>query len=123
MADGVEPHVVKLRDDAAGWRRVDGPRLTTDEPYLTGLSEQRADALVSSQWALVHATVEEARAHRYGGDVAPFDPGEYSVDELRDKLASGEYTAAEYDALHDAEADGNNRTTALDAIDSHRGDD
>lgn len=121
--DSVEPHVVRLREDASGWRRVDGPRLTPDEPFLTGLSEQKADALVSSQWALVHSSVEEAKAHRYGTAVKPFDPGSYSVDDLREELSAGDYTADELDALADAEADGKDRSTAHDAIDAARGGD
>lgn len=121
MSDSVEPHVVKLRDDAAGWRRVDGPRLTPEEPFLTGLTEQKAEALVGKQWALEHSTVEAAEAHRYGTSVAPFDPGEYSVDALRENLDKGDYTADELDALEEAEEDGDDRTTALDAIDAARG--
>jgi len=122
MSDSVEPHVVRLREDASGWRRVDGPRLTPEEPFLTGLTEQQADALVGSQWALEHASVEAAEAHRYGSDVAPFDPSDYTVDELRDALAEG-YTDDELDALYQAEDDGKDRETALDAIDAARGDD
>jgi len=122
MAESVAPHVITLRDDASGWREVDGPRLTPDEPFLCGLSEERANALVGSNWALQHSTVEAAEAHRYGSSVAPVDPGEYSVDELRDHLADQDYTADELDALAEAERDGDDRTTALDAIDAARGD-
>lgn len=123
MADAVEPHVVKLRDDAAGWRRVDGPQLTPDAPFLTGLTEQRAEALVSSQWALVHSSVEAAEAHRYGTAVAPFDPVALSVDDLRDRLDGHDYTADELDALYEAEEDGDDRKTAKEAIDAARGGD
>lgn len=123
MPDDVEPHVVRLRAEAAGWRRTNGPRLTPEEPFLTGLSEERAEALVRSQWALVSATVDEAREFYYGSPAAPFDPAEYSVDELEDALAADDYSAADLDALSDAERDGKDRTTALDAIDAARGDD
>ncbi|MDT3434692.1 hypothetical protein [Haloarcula sp. 1CSR25-25] len=123
MGESVEPHVVKLRDDAAGWRRVDGPHLTPEEPFLTGLSEQTADALVGSQWALEHSDVEAAKAHRYGSTVEPFAPSEMSVDALRDRLADGDYTADELDALETAETAGKDRTTALDAIHAAREDD
>ena len=54
--------VVTLREDAPGWRQVDGPRLTEDDPFLTGLGEEQAEALVRSNWALQHASVEDARA-------------------------------------------------------------
>lgn len=123
MGDSVEPHVVRLREDAAGWRRVDGPRLTPEEPFLTGLTEQKAEALVGKQWALEHSTVEAAEAHRYGTSVAPFDPAEFSVAELEDQLEAGDYTADELDALEEAEAAGDDRTTAIDAINAARGDD
>ena len=116
----VEPAVVRLRDDAAGWRQVGGPQLTPEEPFLCGLTEERASALVTSNWALQHSTVGAAEAHRYGSAAPPVDPGEYSVDELRDHLADHDYTANELDALAEAERDGDDRTTALDAIDAAR---
>lgn len=120
MADSVGPHVVRLRDDAAGWRELDGPTLTPDEPFLCGLSEQRANALVRSNWALRHSTANAAEAHRYGSAVAPFAPGDYSVDDLRDELGERDLTADELDALADAEREGKDRSTALDAIDVAR---
>jgi len=46
----------------------------------------------------------------------PFNPGEYSVSELREQVADGEYTDAERAALVDAEANGQDRTTAKDVL-------
>lgn len=122
MSDPVEPHVVRLREDAAGWREVDGPRLTPDEPFLTGLSAERAESLAGSNWALRPADVEEATAYRQGGDSPLFDPGKYTIDELTAELADAEYDDAVLDALYDSEADGKDRTGALDAIDAARGE-
>ncbi|WP_435075289.1 hypothetical protein [Halorubrum sp. HHNYT27] len=121
MGDSVEPHVIRLREDAAGWREVDGPRLTPDEPFLTGLSAERAESLVGSNWALRPSDVDEATAYRQGAETPPFDPGEYTIDELTAALADAEYDAAALDALYDAEADGKDRTGALDVIDAARG--
>lgn len=123
-AADVEPEVVRLREDAAGWRRVNGPEVTPDDPFLVGLSAEEADALVGSQWALVPSTAEEAREF-YGGTAAldpPVDPADYTVDELRDELDSGDYSERELDALADAERSGKDRETAMDAIEAARAD-
>lgn len=53
-------------------------------------------------------------------DDAPFDPGEYTVDELGDKLDSGSYDDAELDALRAAEDDGKGRATAVGTINGAR---
>ena len=55
-----DEHAVRLREDATGWRKVDGPRLTEDDPFLTGLTEAEAENLVRSNWALVHADAADA---------------------------------------------------------------
>jgi hypothetical protein len=53
---------------------------------------------------------------------APVDPAAHSVPELEDALADGDFSDAELDAIEEAErTDGSPRTTALDAIDAHRG--
>lgn len=62
MSDDVTEHVVRLRDDATGWRQVDGPRLTPDDPFLDGLDEDEAENLVRSNWALRRSDVNEAEA-------------------------------------------------------------
>jgi hypothetical protein len=48
------------------------------------------------------------------------DPGAFSVAELRDHLADADYDEDDLDALAAAERDGDDRTTALDAIDAAR---
>lgn len=52
-------------------------------------------------------------------ETSPIDPSEYSVDELRDALEDEDYdwTDAALRGLREAEADGEGRTTALEAID------
>jgi hypothetical protein len=49
-------------------------------------------------------------------DTPPFDPGALTVAEIEDRLADTEYGQAELLALYSAEAEGDERTTALDAI-------
>lgn len=61
MTDITE-HVVKLREDASGWRKIDGPRLEPDDPFLVGLDEDEAENLVRANWALQRSSVEEAQA-------------------------------------------------------------
>lgn len=53
----------------------------------------------------------------------PFDPGEYTIDELEDALEAGEYSDAEVAALYSAEVEGEDRTGAIDAIDEYLGAD
>lgn len=52
----------------------------------------------------------------------PFDPGEHSVADLRDRLDDATLTSDELEALTAAESQGKKRTTALDAIETARGD-
>lgn len=53
------------------------------------------------------------------GVKAPFDPSEYTVDELRDELDDADYGASELHALAAAEERGQDRTTALETIEAH----
>lgn len=54
-------YAVRLREDAAGWRRIsDDIRLTPDDPVLEGLTEQEAEDLLMSQWALVAHEPDES---------------------------------------------------------------
>lgn len=50
----------------------------------------------------------------------PFDPSEFTVDELRTKLGDGTLRDVEYGHLADAERAGKNRETALKAIEAAR---
>lgn len=98
MAEEVEGRVLRLRDDAPGWAEVDGPTLTPDDPFLTGLDEQRATRLVRSNWALVESDVEAAESFYAddegeteddstydGADLAALDGvGDAKADDLRD---------------------------------------
>lgn len=47
---------------------------------------------------------------------APFDPAEYSVSELEDRLEAREYSKDELTALINAEESGKNRSTALGVL-------
>lgn len=46
----------------------------------------------------------------------PFDPGEFTNDELEEELSDRDLSDAELDALYDAEEEGDNRNGALNAI-------
>lgn len=108
-------YAVRLRDDAAGWRRMtDDIRLTPEDPVLDGLTEQEAEDLVLSQWALVR--------HDPDADTPepPFDPSAHTVDDLKERLDENNYSADDLDALAAAESAGKDRETAHDAIDSAR---
>ena len=104
-------HAVKLREDAAGWRRMtDDIRLTPEDPVLDGLTAQEAEDLLRSQWALV---AYDPDASEPG---SPFDPATVTVDDLKERLDENDYSADELDALAAAEEAGKDRETALDAI-------
>lgn len=55
----------------------------------------------------------------------PFDPGTLTVAELRDALSerAADLSAADFDAIADAERNGKARTTALEAITAARDED
>ena len=120
MSEEISEHVVRLRDDATGWREVDGPELTEDDPYLDGLDEERAEALVRSNWAVRHADVDDAREFYEGSAKPPINPSEFTVDELEAEVSESDYSNTELDAIAAAEADGEDRNTALEAIDEAR---
>ena len=120
VSDEITRHVVRLKEGADGWRRVDGPELTPEEPFLTGLPVMDAEELASRNYALRRATVEEARAFEEGRKPLPFDPEEYTVPALREALGEGSYTEAQLDGLAEAEEACQDRQTALDAIDEAR---
>jgi len=50
----------------------------------------------------------------------PLNPADFAVDELRSALGDGGYDGSELDAIEAAERAGQERTTALDAIDAAR---
>lgn len=47
---------------------------------------------------------------------APFDPAEYTIDDLADELDGGDYSADDLDALLAAERDGQDRDGAKDVL-------
>jgi len=69
-----------------------------------------ADAVAANQPEFVR--VEDTESD----DGSPIDPSEYSVRDLTDVLESESYTESELDAIAEAEQQGDDRTTALDAI-------
>jgi hypothetical protein len=117
-------HAVRLRDDATGWARVsDDIELTEDAPVLDGLTEQEANDLVQTQWALVHADEPSSGdTGGHGADVAepPIDLSALTLDELEADLEENDYSATELDALEAAEAAGDGRNGAQDLIDAAR---
>ena len=117
-------NAVRLRDEATGWARVsDGVELTEDDPVLDGLTEQEANDLVQTQWALVRADEPSSGdTGGHGADVAepPIDPSALTLDELEADLEENDYSATELDALEAAEAAGDGRNGAQDLIDAAR---
>lgn len=99
-----EPHAVRLREDAEAWREIDGPRLSLDDPFLSGLDEQRAEALVRSNWALIPATAEAAEEF-YGDAVdaeAAIADGECPWCDEYDGDAVGQHAASAHPEKWDA---------------------
>lgn len=85
------------------------------------LPDHVADALADSLEAVDDEDEDENEDEEADSEAEPpFDPGEHSVDDLRDRLDEGDYSDAELDALADAEAAGDDRSTAQDAIDAAR---
>jgi len=127
-----DDYAVRLREDASGWARVsDDIELTEDDPVLEDLTEQEAEDLVQTQWALVHAEdgdgtddeTDESDADTGDGAKVgepPVDPSEYNLDELEAHLDENDYSAAELDALEAAEEAGEDRSGAQDLIDAAR---
>lgn len=74
-----------------------------------GVAVETADAEESDE--------QEGTAEADDESGPPFDPSDYSVDDLRDELGGGDYSVDELEALRAAETTGDNRTTALEAID------
>lgn len=89
----------------------DGYLATDDEAVATAARRALADA-----YDVEYTDDGDVVA---GGVDAPFDPTDLTVDEVETRLADGEFTDAELDALADAEGD-DGRTTALDAINEAR---
>lgn len=137
MSEKISGAVVRLREDADGWRRVDGPRLSPEEPFLTGLDEEAAERLVQSNWALQRSSVDEVEAFRGAGGsedepdegdadaatedaaAAPLDPSDHTLDELEDALDDVDDVDT-LEAIEAAEHDGKNREGAQDLFDERR---
>lgn len=91
-----------------------------EDGYLSDLDEaaaQRAMTALADSYGIEYTeggdvVVEDAKPD----DAVPFDPGEFTNDELAEKLSEGDYSDAELDAVAAAERDGRGRTGALDHI-------
>lgn len=102
----------------------DDSPLEFDENGFAEVDEERGRKLLAMHRHIErggHGPVEDDG----GGDKPPdedveppFDPSEKTVDELQDALEQNEYSDAELEALAEAEADGKNRETALEAIEA-----
>jgi hypothetical protein len=87
-----------------------GDRAEVSEAQAAYLCEERGDFKRVDDAADDENTVAEP----------PLNPDEFSVDALEEALADADYSDAELDAIADAEAAGEDRTTAHDAIDAAR---
>lgn len=97
--------------------------MDASEPQTVGPSDATADSEDSSDSAL-DADADASDSDTESVD-PPFDPSaeDRSVDDVETKLEEGDYSAAELDALAEAEANGKDRKGVADAIDEERNDD
>lgn len=83
-----------------------GDRADVDDVEAEYLVEDRGD------FKIVDGSDEDTE-----GTTAPFDPGEFTVPELKEELGEGsQFTLDELGALAESESDGKDRDTALGAI-------
>lgn len=93
-----------------GWERVDSDsdESEDDEDDDTGSDDDEGNLGEDS------STDEETDTE----ESEPFDPSDYTVAELKDELEDGDYSDGELEALREAE----DRSTAVDAINDHLGE-
>ena len=102
MADTDVRVIAEYYDVATGEYRRKGETFTTSEEFADEnphLVEQSDDPIESG-----------------GLTEPPFDPGEYTVDELESRLNDNDYSEEEMAALTEAEKDGENRDGALELL-------
>jgi len=105
---------------------VDGETVPVNEEGVFELPDRRegwlrrfADAYDADPDDLVHSADADAESESAEAEVEPpFDPSEFNVDELEERLADSDLTDEELDALAAVE----DRKTGLDAIDAARED-
>jgi len=107
--------------------RVSGPQFRHDYKWYERGEELEVSEEILGQYPRRLERVEEGDIDDSDSDVEeepdvvdpPIDPGDYTIDELQDKLADSDYSDAELAALYSAEVEGRDRTGAKDAIDDH----
>jgi hypothetical protein len=97
--------------------RVSGPQFRFEYEWYDGGAELDVPEEILEQYPrrLERITLDASA----DDPESPFDPGEYTIDELEDELVSSEYSDAELAALRLAEMEGGDRTGAKDVIDDH----
>lgn len=104
VSEGLASHLV---DDVGRFERIasdDGGDSDGDDPDAASDGDSASDA----------GSDDGEASDDEGG--APFHPGEYTVGELEERVASGDYSDAELEALAEAERANDDRTTAIEAI-------
>ena len=69
----------------------------------------------SDNWVKANATSEDENGNE-DETSPPFDPADYTVEELEDEMGGGEFSDAEREALADAERDGEDRSSAIETL-------
>jgi hypothetical protein len=87
-----DDHAVRLTEAGPiAWRSIDNLSASQDDPYITGLSEQRADYLADN-WAFEHVDASEAEPEKTMSEhIADILSG--TLSDLDDALSTGAYDA------------------------------
>lgn len=97
------------------------------ENAAEGDSEEGEDDSPADEDEADESGSEEPENDEEGGNVEeipdpPVDPTKLNVDPLKAELSAGDFSDAELKAIKEAEKVGEDRTTALDAIEDARGE-
>jgi len=104
----------------AGRFRLTGAGVDVEQGDTVHVDDETAEYLLENgNFEAVEASAGESDSEDDGGAEPPVAPSELTVDELEATLDESDYSDAELQALRAAEADGKDRSSALDAIDGH----
>lgn len=115
-----DDHAVRLTTDGpSAWRSVDGLTASQVDPYITGLSEDRANYLVEN-WSFEHVEDDEIDTEDTVSDQIE-DVMSGTLGDLDDALSSGAYDTM-LDQLEFYEEDNQDRDGAYERIADRRED-
>lgn len=112
-----DDYAVRLRDDGpVAWSAADGLSASHDDPFIRGLSKQRADYLVGN-WPFEFVDVADATPDLTLSEVETVMSD--TLSELQEALETGKYDD-DLDTLAKYEHENKNRDGAYDRIDRRR---